>query len=601
MLRGKNQEVAVSRQFEQANVRFIRAAYQAALNREPDQTGMQFYLAKLESGVPRVQVFSQIRRSREAKALGVARVDATADFQKIKQLDVGFIRTAYQAILNREPDPEGLEFYLAKLEDGASRAEVFSQLCRSREAKAQGASASGISWFRRRTKSRGEGNASSPSYNNGIGLAPANQPPIAEFTDGPQMSAQLMQLADQLKLARDISEGLANAVQGLQKTAGRHEQMITDLNSKAGEKDLLGNEVVNGLGLAIRSFESVLKRHEKAFVLLRSEMNDRLDSELNRIEQKSVSEDDHRVAQAQVQTDLHSLEERLVTEIDRLEKVVAGVDARMVAQSENVVAPNTAIAAFEREQERIGEIVRSCDSTNRTIGLKMDALDQKAHWLSVDNDNIRKRIEFIRKEIMFEIQRIASQSALGAAATGSKAMEIRLSPEIKNRSRFEFAAGTPKRANLGCGHLAMKGFANVDARDLPGVDIVADLRQLPFDPSSMDELRATHVIEHFTEHSLLTEVLPHWASLLRPGGTLTITAPDSKAIIAGVAAGEIEWETAKNVLMGGQEYEGDFHFALLDPKTVCSMLEGAGFAASHVVAQSRKNGDCLEFEIIATR
>ena len=285
----------------------------------------------------------------------------------------------------------------------------------------------------------------------------------------------------------------------------------------------------------------------------------------------------------------------------KLQEDLQALATLVVTRSEQDAAPDPLLATFEKEQERIADIVRSCDATNRTVGLKMDALDQKAHWLSVDNDHIRKRIEFIRKEIMFELRRAISQSTLAGTAASPNRTPPKLDPEHQPRKPFEFAANAPKRVNLGCGHLTLDGFANLDARDLPGVDIVADLRQLPFAPGSIDELRATHVIEHFTEHTLLTEVLPHWASVLRPGGTLTVTAPDARAIMADLVKGTIEWETAKTVLMGGQEYEGDFHFALLDPATVGAMFEAAGFAAARIIAEARPNGDCLEFEIVATR
>jgi SAM-dependent methyltransferase len=49
--------------------------------------------------------------------------------------DVDFVRAAYQAILKREADEEGLRCYLAMLQDGASKAEILHRVCQSPEGR----------------------------------------------------------------------------------------------------------------------------------------------------------------------------------------------------------------------------------------------------------------------------------------------------------------------------------------------------------------------------------------------------------------------------------------------------------------------------------
>jgi SAM-dependent methyltransferase len=54
------------------------------------------------------------------------------------------------------------------------------------------------------------------------------------------------------------------------------------------------------------------------------------------------------------------------------------------------------------------------------------------------------------------------------------------------------------RLNLGCGRSPLAGWVNVDTVQLPGVDVVADMEKaaLPFADDSVDEILASHFLEH---------------------------------------------------------------------------------------------------------
>ena len=61
-----------------------------------------------------------------------------------------------------------------------------------------------------------------------------------------------------------------------------------------------------------------------------------------------------------------------------------------------------------------------------------------------------------------------------------------------------------RRLHLGCGTDIRQGWINLDARELPGVDVVADLDRcrdtpLPFPSDSIDEFLASHVLEHLRD------------------------------------------------------------------------------------------------------
>ena len=57
-----------------------------------------------------------------------------------------------------------------------------------------------------------------------------------------------------------------------------------------------------------------------------------------------------------------------------------------------------------------------------------------------------------------------------------------------------------------------------------------DARVLPYEDNSLEEIRASHVLEHIPRHQV-NETLRHWVSKLKPGGILRIAVPDFDEII----------------------------------------------------------------------
>lgn len=79
------------------------------------------------------------------------------------------------------------------------------------------------------------------------------------------------------------------------------------------------------------------------------------------------------------------------------------------------------------------------------------------------------------------------------------------------------------KLNLGCGHIRLDGFLNVDRMARPGVDVVADLEKpWPWATSSVDHIHAHHVYEHLTD-KILTMNESH--RVLKSGGILDIELP----------------------------------------------------------------------------
>jgi SAM-dependent methyltransferase len=91
-----------------------------------------------------------------------------------------------------------------------------------------------------------------------------------------------------------------------------------------------------------------------------------------------------------------------------------------------------------------------------------------------------------------------------------------------------FSKPPQRKLNLGCGDKLLPGYINVDtspSRKGFVPDILADLRDLPFEPNSADEVLAVHVIEHFYAWET-KELLMHWLNIIAPGGKLVLECPN---------------------------------------------------------------------------
>lgn len=143
---------------------------------------------------------------------------------------------------------------------------------------------------------------------------------------------------------------------------------------------------------------------------------------------------------------------------------------------------------------------------------------------------------------------------------------------VKLRSR------SPLWIHFGCGEVADTRFINVDARPFAHVDYVTKSPLMPAIPSHSAELiYACHVFEHISYLSDQTKTLARWHSILKAGGKLMLSVPDFDKAVGMYRRGERDFEGIQRALMGGQEYPGNFHFALFTADHLRSLLESAGF------------------------
>jgi hypothetical protein len=215
---------------------------------------------------------------------------------------------------------------------------------------------------------------------------------------------------------------------------------------------------------------------------------------------------------------------------------------------------------------------------------------------SQDISELAARIEFVRREILFEMK-YAGPDSLGKPTAPPPSLQ----PRVISADKLAVLRQSGLRINLGCGHIPLDGYLNIDMRALPGVDIIAEAGNVPFEPGAVKEVHSAHLLEHFPQEELRRRLLPYWLSLLAPGGAFRAIVPDGKAMLAHFAAGDYPFDEFREVLFGAQDYNGDFHFNMFLPQSLQALLEEAGFVDIQVPVEGRRNGLCYEFEINAQR
>jgi len=200
--------------------------------------------------------------------------------------------------------------------------------------------------------------------------------------------------------------------------------------------------------------------------------------------------------------------------------------------------------------------------------------------------NLELRLETVRSELLFEFRYGGRNEA------ETKPTENRIVSPEKLRGSI--------RLNIGCGHVPLPDYVNVDMRGLPGVDIVAPIDKIPVEPGTVSEIYSSHLLEHFPQEALRRNLLPYWVSLLAPGGLFRAIVPDGEAMIMMAAQGSYPFDVFRAVLFGSQDYTGDFHYNMFTPGSLTELLLEAGFRDVAVPAKARWKKGCYEFEIQAT-
>jgi SAM-dependent methyltransferase len=139
------------------------------------------------------------------------------------------------------------------------------------------------------------------------------------------------------------------------------------------------------------------------------------------------------------------------------------------------------------------------------------------------------------------------------------------------------------KLNIGAGGRRIEGYTGVDAVQRPAADIIARADNIPLPDSSVDEIMAIHLFEHFYRWEC-EGVLAEWRRLLKPGGRLVLELPDlikcCKNIIDGRMVGGKHPDQLGHWGLYGDPRESDPYMAHRwgwSPKTLGALLKANGF------------------------
>lgn len=142
------------------------------------------------------------------------------------------------------------------------------------------------------------------------------------------------------------------------------------------------------------------------------------------------------------------------------------------------------------------------------------------------------------------------------------------------------------KLNLGAGGCLLDGYENLDRKT--GQEIYP----LDYPDGAADEIRASHVLEHFSHRDTLN-VLRDWCRVLKPGGKIQICVPDMEVVCHTVAAGIPI--NAEGYLMGGHIDDDDRHGAVFTRAKLAALLMECGLERVRIFESDVE--DCSSLEV----
>jgi len=143
------------------------------------------------------------------------------------------------------------------------------------------------------------------------------------------------------------------------------------------------------------------------------------------------------------------------------------------------------------------------------------------------------------------------------------------------------------KLNIGAGDVPLDGYTPIDRK------LGQEAYPLAFDDNSVDEVRASHILEHFGAAELIP-VVKEWVRVLKPGGLLKIAVPDMAKIVAYINQGRTDLPLG-GYIYGGQTDANDFHKSGFTAHDLENLLRHCGLRFVHPWTSDAK--DCAALPV----
>jgi len=211
-----------------------------------------------------------------------------------------------------------------------------------------------------------------------------------------------------------------------------------------------------------------------------------------------------------------------------------------------------------------------------------------ANQNAMNRANVRSEAELARlvRTVLDEFHTVRRELAGPPRDRFDGALEPKvLRPERLEGDRLRVVVGSAERSRD-------PDVVRVEAVATETTDVVASPANLPFDPGSVVELAVAEPLDHFELPELTNALLPHWVRALAPGGSLTVTARDTDALVRGYVAGTVSFEELQEATLGTGPDERPR--ALFDRASLICLLERAGLDDVTVRSEVATGGRRIE-------
>ncbi len=138
------------------------------------------------------------------------------------------------------------------------------------------------------------------------------------------------------------------------------------------------------------------------------------------------------------------------------------------------------------------------------------------------------------------------------------------------------------------GEDSQEDFLSVDMIPGEDVDLVADIRKLPF-RHTVEHIYCSHVLEHIPDAEIVI-ALKSCRTALVEGGLLEIYVPDQPWMFRKFLAADYheKWAMWNMFIYGSQDTPGQFHFTGFSTRRMRDCLTAGGFRSIEVKRRKRR-------------